>query len=245
MAGAAADGRRPTSVLTGGVGCCRRSCGCRSTRAFRRTSANSLASVAVETGAHAVVLCRRLDLAAPFSGDSLLLVTYYAFWAVPVVAACALIRTLVVSPRLGDSARSERALVAGLLAMGVLANMSFLRANLAERFGDAISAARPAGRLDRRRRVGRGQSPIARRSAIDAVRSLLVVQMLGRRLRISRTSRASSTPADCPIRGGRSTRRYRDRPDDLSGLPPDDVARDMVQSAAMQAAGYIARCTAP
>ena len=50
--------------------------------------AASLASVAVER-ARTELFLPDLDLAAPFSGDSLLLVTYYAFWAVPVVAAAA------------------------------------------------------------------------------------------------------------------------------------------------------------
>ena len=45
---------------------------------------NSLASVAVERSRTELRL-PSLDLAAPFTGDSLVLVTYYVFWVVPVV----------------------------------------------------------------------------------------------------------------------------------------------------------------
>ena len=127
---------------------------------------NSLASVAVERSRTELRL-PSLDLAAPFTGDSLLLVTYYVFWAVPVVAACALIGRMVVSTT-SATERTDRALVAGLLVMGVLVNMSFLRANLAARFGDAIvplvllAACTVGG-------ASVWKSVIARRLTIDAV----------------------------------------------------------------------------
>ena len=57
----------------------------------------SLASVAVER-ARTELFLPAFDLAAPFSGESLLLVTYYAFWAVPVVAAAAWLARASVPP---------------------------------------------------------------------------------------------------------------------------------------------------
>ena len=77
------------------------------------------------------------DPSAPLAGDGLLLVTYYAFWAVPVVAAITLIGRVAASPG-SRLIPSERATATGLLLMAVLVNRYFLRANLEERFGDAV-----------------------------------------------------------------------------------------------------------
>ena len=115
-----------------------------------------------------------LDLAAPFSGESLLLVTYYAFWAVPAVAVAAWAARFV-QPSPSRLSAAERAAGAGLLAMAILANMSFLRANLAERFGDAavpivLLAAWTAGT------AAAWTSPVAR-GWVTLVPALLLIQI--------------------------------------------------------------------
>ena len=97
---------------------------------------NSLASVAVEA-ARTPLWLPKFDPSAPLAGDGLLLVTYYAFWAVPIVAALTLIGRVAASPG-SRLTPAERSTAAGLLLMAILVNMYFLRANRAERFGDAV-----------------------------------------------------------------------------------------------------------
>jgi len=200
---------------------------------------NSLASVAVERSRTELRL-PSLDLAAPFTGDSLLLVTYYVFWAVPVVAACALIGRMVVSTT-SATERTDRALVAGLLVMGVLVNMSFLRANLAARFGDAIvplvllSACTVGG-------ASVWKSVIARRLTMT-LSFVLVAQMLAAAYSFSDIALELDT-SGLSDSWGKTTRRYATAKADLRSLPPDTWPATSA-SAAMKAAGYIARCTGP
>jgi hypothetical protein len=89
---------------------------------------NTLESVAVES-ARTELRLPQFDLSAPFAGDGLLLLTYYAFWAVPIVAAITLIGRVAASPA-SRLTPAERATAAGLLVMTVLVNTYFLRANL-------------------------------------------------------------------------------------------------------------------
>jgi hypothetical protein len=89
---------------------------------------NTLESVAVES-ARTELRLPQFDLSAPFAGDGLLVLTYYAFWAVPIVAAITLIGRVAASPASRLTA-AERATAAGLLVMTVLVNTYFLRANL-------------------------------------------------------------------------------------------------------------------
>jgi hypothetical protein len=200
---------------------------------------DALESVAVERSRTELHL-PALDLAAPFAGESLLLVTYYAFWAVPVVGACVLIGRLVRSPA-SATERADWALVAGLLVIGVLVNMSFLRANLAARFGDGIApilllAACTAGG------ASAWTSKTARTLAI-ALPYLLVVQMLAAAYSFSDVALELDT-SGLSDSWGKTTRRYATVQEELSGLPPATWAGPGA-SAAMKAAGYIARCTAP
>ena len=200
---------------------------------------NSLASVAVERSRTELRL-PSLDLAAPFTGESLLLVTYYVFWAVPVVAACALIGRMVASTT-SATERMDRALVAGLLVMGVLVNMSFLRANLAARFGDAIvplvllAACTVGG-------ASVWRSATARRLAIT-LSFVLVAQMLAAAYSFSDIALELDT-SGLSDSWGKTARRYATARADLRGLPPDTWPATGA-SAAMKAAGYIARCTTP
>ena len=143
--------------------------------------------------------------------------TYYAFWAVPVVAAAAWARSRCRAVAVRDSAPSERAAGAGLLAMAVLANMSFLRANLAERFGDAavpvvLLAAWTVGT------AAAWTSPAAR-AAVALIPALLLVQMFAAAYDFSDVRRELDT-SGLSDSWGKITRRYAAVRDELRGLPP-------------------------
>ena len=98
----------------------------------------SRASVAAERARTELTLLP-FDLSNPLAFDNLERVTYYAFWSVPVLAAVVFL--LRLTRWKGTPLPAEdRATGVALLVMAVLANMFFLRANLAERFGDSAVA---------------------------------------------------------------------------------------------------------
>lgn len=200
----------------------------------------SLASVAVER-ARTPLYLPSLDLAAPLSGDSLLLVTYWAFWAVPVVAAAAWTAGIAArSPRRFSA--TERATGAGLLVMVILANMSFLRANLAERFGDAAApmallAAWTAGT------AAAWTVPAARVAAI-LVPALLLSQMVAAAYDFSDVRRELDT-SGLSDSWDKIARRYSAVRAELGGLPPLASAGNSEPSGVMAAAAYVAQCTSP
>ena len=176
---------------------------------------DSLASVAVER-ARTELFLPAFDLAAPFSGESLLLVTYYAFWAVPAIAVVAWLARLAVRSAAPFSG-AERAAGAGLLAMAVLANMSFLRANLAERFGDAavpvtLLAAWTVGT------AAAWTSP-STRAWFLIVPAVLLVQMFAAAYAFSDVARELDT-SGLSDSWGKIARRYATVTNELSGLPP-------------------------
>ena len=197
----------------------------------------SLASVAVER-ARTQLFLPAFDVMAPFSGESLLLLTYYAFWAVPLVGAAAwLARAAMPHSRFSPS---ERAAGAGLFAMAILANMSFLRANLAERFGDAavpvvLLAAWTAGT------AAAWTSPAAR-AAIALIPAVLLVQMFAAAYDFSDVRRELDT-SGLSDSWGKISRRYATVRDDLRGLPPATWQGHREESGVLGAAGYLAQCT--
>ena len=202
--------------------------------------AGSLASVAVER-ARTQLYLPALDLAAPFAGDSLLLVTYWAFWAVPVVAAAAWLAGLAARSPERFSA-TERATGAGLLVMVILANMSFLRANLAERFGDAAApmvllAAWTAGT------TAAWTLPAARVVA-TLVPAVLLAQMIAAAYDFSDVRRELDT-SGLSDSWGKIARRYSAVRAELGGLPPLTWAGSSEPSGVMAAAAYVAQCTGP
>ena len=69
------------------------------------------------------------DFASPFTGDGLQVITYYAFWAVVVVAAIVLALRLFGrgQPVLGPA---EYSTIVGLLVLATVVNYFFLRSNL-------------------------------------------------------------------------------------------------------------------
>src|SRR5688572_18187446 len=200
----------------------------------------SLASVAVER-ARTELFLPALDLAAPFFGESLLLVTYCAFWSVPVVAAAVWFARAAMSSR-SRCSPSERATGAGLLVMAILANMSFLRANLAERFGDAavpvvLLAAWTVGT------AAAWTSPAAR-ATVAVIPALLLVQMFAAAYDFSDVRRELDT-SGLSDSWGKISRRYAAVRDDLRRLPPATWQSDGNESGILGAAGYVARCTSP
>jgi hypothetical protein len=198
----------------------------------------SLASVAVER-ARTELFLPGLDLAAPFSGESLLLVTYCVFWAVPVVAAAAWLARVAL-PAAARFGPSDRAAGAALLAMAILANLSFLRANLAERFGDAavpvvLLAAWTAG-------TAAAWTPPAARAVVALIPAVLLVQLFAAAYAFSEVRRELDTTG-LSDSWGKITRRYEAVRDELRGLPPAGWQRHANQSGVLSAARYVAECT--
>ncbi|OFW04204.1 MAG: hypothetical protein A3I61_09465 [Acidobacteria bacterium RIFCSPLOWO2_02_FULL_68_18] len=196
-------------------------------------------SVAAEQGRTNLTL-QPLDWSAPLARSNLEAVTYYVFWAVPVVAAVVLLCRLVW--RRGTRlTRDARATAIGLLVMAVLGNRSFLRANLAERFGDvvvavALLAAWVAGTAPL------WTSAIVRRVVVAVPVALLVV-VLGTSVVVSEVAHELRT-------GGLTEswedtlRRYRAVREELGRVPPA-VWTDGDEHGTLRAARYVAECTRP
>jgi hypothetical protein len=178
-----------------------------------------------------------LDLSSPLAPETMELAGYLAFWAVPAMAL------FVVGARLKASgaARNEVATGIGLLVMTALAGMSFLRANLAERFGDAapamvLLAAWIAGTVPlwRSRLAGR---------AVVAVPVFLLLVSAGAAYVYSEVGRELDTSG---LADGVSdtVRRYRTVREELGSVPPD-TWNGIDASATLRAARYVAECTRP
>ena len=202
--------------------------------------AGALASVAVER-ARTQLYLPSFDPLAPFGGESLLLVTYWAFWAVPLVAATAWVAGMLAQSRERFSA-TQRAAGAGLLVMAILANMSFLRANLAERFGDAAApvvllAAWTAGT------AAAWTRPAARTVAV-LLPVLLLVQMIAAAYDFSDVRRELDT-SGLSDSWEKITRRYSAVRAELRGVPPSTWTGHSEPSGVMAAAAYVAQCTRP
>jgi hypothetical protein len=178
-----------------------------------------------------------LDFSTPLTLANVEVVSYYAFWGVPAVAA----GIVLARAATGRMPREELAVGAGLIAMATLANMSFLRANLAERFGDAA----PAMALLAAWIAGAGSawsSAAARRATAGVAAAVLLVAAgagwvyadLGRELATSGL-----------IESARSTvRRYAHVHDELGSVPPIDWA-NADAGGTLRAARYVAECTRP
>jgi hypothetical protein len=77
------------------------------------------------------------DPAAPFADDSLIQLTYWAFWAAVVIGLAVLSWRMMGQGAIPPT-RAEIATGASLLAVAVMANLFLLRSNLTQRFGDAV-----------------------------------------------------------------------------------------------------------
>ncbi len=201
--------------------------------------ANAAASVAVEQGRTNLRL-PPIDLSMPLAPANLEVAGYYAFWAVTMVAAAVLVARLAWWRGPGLT-REERATAFGLLVMAALANVSFLRANLAERFGDAVVAvallaAWVAGAAPL------WPSAVARRLAV-IVPSVLLVAALAVNVRLSEVGRELDTSGLVDSWEEIARRRGVVR-DELRRMPPIDWTGADARGT-LVAARYIAECTRP
>lgn len=207
---------------------------------------NLLVTVAAEKTRTPLRLSQ-FDLSAPLTGEGPELVTYYAFWAVPILAGAVLVGLLASSK--GQRLRAdERATAIGLLAMAVVVNWFFLRANLAARFGDAVV---PVVLLAA---WVVGVAPTWRSAAIRipmvVAPVVLLVQMLGAAYVYADVAHELDT-SGLSDSWGKTIRRYRAVNDDLSRLPPvdwsdaDAIWSDPNAQGMLRAARYVAECTSP
>jgi hypothetical protein len=200
---------------------------------------NAAASVDVER-ARTNLRLPALDLAATSALENLELLTYYAFWAVPILALAAVAASLAPWHGMRLS-REDRAIAIGLLVMTALANASLLRANLAERFGDAapavgLLAAWTAGS------AALWGSPARRKAArlltsaplLLAVGASYTFSNIGRELQTTGLSRPWSD----------AVRRFALVRDRLGRLPPSDWT-DADAGGVLVAARYVSECTTP
>lgn len=199
----------------------------------------ALATVAAERTRTPLFL-EQFDLAAPFAGEGPEFITYYAFRAVPVLAAVALIACMLAWKKVRLSPQ-ERATAVGLIAMVLLVNMFFLRANLSARLGDAavpvvLLAAWIVGA------AALWTSPLMRVPLMAVPVALLAAMILGAVV-FSNAAHELDT-AGLSDSWGKTTRRFHDVREELSRLPPVAWSDDEAQGT-LQAARYVAECTSP
>lgn len=195
------------------------------------------ASVAVEQSRTNLRL-PSIDLSMPLAPANLEVAGYYLFWAVPLVAAAVLLPRLVWW-RGPPPTREERATAFGLLVMTALANLSFLRANLAERFGDAVVvvallAAWTAGT------AALWRSALVRRLAVTAP-VVLLAGVLAANSVLSEVGRELDT-SGLSDSWEEVERRYGVVRGELRGMPPLAWS-DAAAQGTLVAARYVAECT--
>ena len=180
-----------------------------------------------------------LDLAQPFARDTLLAFTYYAFWAVLCVSVVLLLWRLAArSHRLLPA---DRGMAIGLLAMAAIVNIFFLRANLGQRFGDAIVptvllaawSAGAAGVLAAR----------ATRGAVAMAAPLVLAVMLAAVYVSGEVGRELESGALAES-WEHATERFERVRTDLRTLPPGSW-EGATTDGTLAAARYVAECTAP
>lgn len=199
---------------------------------------DALASAGLETSRTELRL-PGMSLSSWLTGEGLLTLTYYAFWAVLVVAGVMVMaRAYAGQPSLTPE---ERGTAAGLLAMAAVANMFFLRANLSQRFGDAVVlvvllAAWTIG-------AAAGLGSRATRVATTVVSVALLVGIFGSAYVFANVPRDLSTSGLFDSWDTTSTR-FRTIRDELRTLPPDVWPEDLAVGT-LRAARYVAECTSP
>jgi hypothetical protein len=199
---------------------------------------SALASSRLETDRTRLYL-DSFDWLHPFTSNGLLLGTYLLFWAVLAVAAVLLCVRLLSTDQ--PISPERRAVAIGLLAMAAIVNVFFLRANLAQRFGDAagpvvLLTAWAAG--ESRGFAGRITRPLATATPIAILAVMLsaasIFGHVASSLQTGGLSRSWTV----------TTARFGDVRADLSRLPPDTWQPDDAQGT-LVAARYVAECTAP
>ena len=201
---------------------------------------DSVAATGLETSRTQLRL-PQVNASSWLSGDGLLTTTYYAFWAVlGVTSAVLAARAFRAESRLTVV---ERGTAAGLLAMAAIANVFFLRANLSQRFGDAIIpvvllAAWSVG-------AAGGFSSRAVRAAATAVPVALLLGIFGSAYVYADVARDVGT-SGLSDSWAKTMMRFRAARDELRMLPPENAAwSDGLAEGTGRAARYIAECTSP
>lgn len=97
---------------------------------------NNLDTIARESGRTELQVAPLWSALGSFTSENLVVLTYYAFWAVVTAAAAVLVWRAVDS--VAPLTPAERGSAAGLLAMALLSNEFLLRDSLTARFGDAV-----------------------------------------------------------------------------------------------------------
>ena len=180
-----------------------------------------------------------VELANAFDRQTLLNITYYAFWAVILAGVLVLAWRLFSRPLRLDPI--ERGTGVGLLALAAIVNFFFLRANLGQRFGDAIVpvalvAAWTTGAAAAIRSRGL-------RRTVAAVPAVLLIGMIAAVYMPAEISRELET-------GGlshsweRTTLRFESAKAELARLPPQTWT-DADMQGTLAAARYVAQCTGP
>lgn len=200
---------------------------------------DAAASVAVEQGRTNLRL-PAFDLAALWSPANLEIIGYCVFWAVPTIGGAVLLLRLLSRGGVPLS-RDARATGAGVIVMAALANLSFLRANLAERFGDAVVAVALAAAWIV------GTAPLWRlamvRRLVVAVPVVLLLGALGANYVLSDVGRELGTSRF--VESWEETRRkYAAVQDELRRMPPARWT-DAEAGGTLVAARYVAECTRP
>ena len=179
----------------------------------------------------------RLDVVAPFTGDSLLALTYAMFWAITVVALA------LVAVRIAKRSieAPERGLAVSLIALAAVVSVVFLRSNLGQRFGDAVVpvvllAAWTAGSAS-------GLPSAATRAAALVIPALLLCAIAIFAWRFTGASR-EITNGNLSWSWTALTERYAVVREDLRSLPPAVWTKDNADGI-LVAARYISQCTTP
>ena len=182
----------------------------------------------------------QLDLSSMFTGDGLLALTYYACWAVLVAAAVVLVAR-VVMPGAVRLIPANRATATGLLALAVIVNVFFLRANLGQRFGDAVVPVVLLAAWS----IGAGSALTARRIRIFAmlVSGVLLISILAAAFAFGDVANKLEI-AGLSDSWDATARRFEFVRSDLLQLPPATWRPDAAEGT-LTAARYIAECTSP
>ena len=113
-----------------------------------------------------------VDLASPFSESSLVAFNYYAFWVLPLIAAGVLIGRLSRARRADRDDAPHVAFGLALVAMALVVNVFFLRANLQARFGDGSVPIALVGAW-----LAGGASPLTSRMSRGVARAVPIVML--------------------------------------------------------------------
>jgi hypothetical protein len=181
----------------------------------------------------------RFDISNPFSDGGLVVLTYFSFWAFVAIAVAVARWTLLDA---GETRKaSENGTAIGLLVMTIVANVFLLRANLIQRFGDAVV---PAVLLASwTSGAARSMAAGLRRDFASVAPAGLLMVMLGSAYVYADISQKLNT-SGLTVSWEETRKRFAQNRGDLAGLPPVTWWGFKAEGA-LVAARYVAECTAP